>query len=245
MTEQTDLFGESTPVLKMCNMCGFRKPVEEFSPQRGGEFGRAHYCRKHASERTREWRQVVKAKRLAGELPGVTVKEKLCPKCGETKSSDDFGKNIGTASGLECWCKQCSSVAQTARRNDKERAAVLKKERSNRYRSRFGLDIDAMWKRQMGLCDACHLPMIAGGRGPMTVEVDHDHSCCDSKRKTCGNCVRGLLHSACNRAIGQVSDDAAALLRVAKYAIRKRGMTDEALREIGSLIAVMEQSLSD
>jgi hypothetical protein len=231
MTEQITLFGESTPVLKMCSMCGFRKPVEEFSPQRGGELGCAHYCRKHANEKNKEWRQGVKARREAGELPQVSVPEKMCPKCGKTKPSSEFHKNSNTVSGIDCWCKSCFSEAQTTRRAGKDIDEVHERDRRNRYRAKFSIEIDDLWKRQMGLCDACHLPMIPGGRGRFTVEVDHDHACCGGY-KSCGNCVRGLLHSSCNNALGRMDDSVVSLLRLAKYAIRKSGMSNEAIQEI-------------
>jgi hypothetical protein len=31
--------------------------------------------------------------------------------------------------------------------------------------------------------------------------IDHDHACCPGKR-SCGRCLRGLLHRTCNVAVG-------------------------------------------
>jgi hypothetical protein len=46
--------------------------------------------------------------------------------------------------------------------------------------------------------------------------VDHDHACCD-KPTSCGQCVRGLLCSTCNKTLGHFRDDPAAFLRGALY----------------------------
>lgn len=40
----------------------------------------------------------------------------------------------------------------------------------------------------------------------MSVNVDHDRNCCPGY-KSCGKCIRGLIHSKCNRVIGIAMDD--------------------------------------
>jgi hypothetical protein len=46
--------------------------------------------------------------------------------------------------------------------------------------------------------------------------VDHDHSCCPGK-KSCGKCIRGVVHMACNIALGLMKDDPVMLRSAARY----------------------------
>ena len=46
--------------------------------------------------------------------------------------------------------------------------------------------------------------------------IDHDHSCC-SGGWSCGNCVRGVLCSNCNTAIGLFKDSEFLLEEAKKY----------------------------
>lgn len=48
------------------------------------------------------------------------------------------------------------------------------------------------------------------------IHIDHDHSCC-SGSWSCGKCVRGLLCSNCNTAIGLLKDNKTLLLESIKY----------------------------
>jgi len=50
--------------------------------------------------------------------------------------------------------------------------------------------------------------------------VDHDHACCPGK-KSCGKCLRGLLCTACNLAIGYLRDDPERLWSALEYLERK------------------------
>ena len=70
----------------------------------------------------------------------------------------------------------------------------------------------ALYEKQRGLCAVCHLPLGTG----RDLSVDHDHACCPSSH-SCGQCVRGLLHNACNALLAFAKDDASRLLSAAKY----------------------------
>lgn len=48
------------------------------------------------------------------------------------------------------------------------------------------------------------------------LSVDHDHSCCDAIG-SCGECVRGVLCSACNFSIGHAMDNPTTLRSMASY----------------------------
>ena len=76
-----------------------------------------------------------------------------------------------------------------------------------------------MIDEQDGKCAVCLRPL------PEVVHLDHDHACCDRNRKTCGNCVRGLLCGTCNQGLGQFKDDEERLLRAVEY-LRKYRQND-------------------
>lgn len=62
----------------------------------------------------------------------------------------------------------------------------------------------AMFEEQNGLCAICKQPERIQKRGDeiARLSVDHDHRCCPQRGRSCGKCVRRLLCSLCNHAIG-------------------------------------------
>lgn len=68
-----------------------------------------------------------------------------------------------------------------------------------------------LYEAQGGTCAGC--PATGATR---RLSVDHDHACCPGST-SCGECVRGLLCRTCNRFLGHVRDDPAALRRLADY----------------------------
>lgn len=47
--------------------------------------------------------------------------------------------------------------------------------------------------------------------------IDHDHSCCPGKTNTCGQCVRGVLCTHCNLALGHMKDNVEMVERLVDY----------------------------
>lgn len=67
-----------------------------------------------------------------------------------------------------------------------------------------------MVKDRDGRCDIC-------GQVPeQRLRVDHDHTCCPGKY-SCGKCVRGLLCSGCNTALGGFRDNPDLLNAALRY----------------------------
>lgn len=61
---------------------------------------------------------------------------------------------------------------------------------------------DLLLKSQNGLCAICGSPPTF----ETNLYVDHDHACCSGKR-SCGECVRGLLCFKCNSGLGNFNDN--------------------------------------
>ncbi len=81
-------------------------------------------------------------------------------------------------------------------------------------------DFEALLRRQGGKCAICG---TQAPRDPRIsrFHVDHDHSCCPPKTRTCGKCIRGLLCHACNTGIGLLNDDLGRLQAAMDYLKRR------------------------
>lgn len=86
----------------------------------------------------------------------------------------------------------------------------------NRRRAAYKIDFNILWEEQKGLCAVCGDPMLPFGKQSMSVTIDHDRKCCPGYG-SCGKCVRGLIHSKCNRVIGNALDDIDLLKSAAVY----------------------------
>ena len=85
----------------------------------------------------------------------------------------------------------------TWKRANKERCDFLcRKYHLRRYYKLTPEQYDQIIKTQNNLCALCLKPLDPAIRNP----VDHDHKCCQGE-KSCGKCVRGVLHDRCNRYI--------------------------------------------
>jgi hypothetical protein len=76
---------------------------------------------------------------------------------------------------------------------------------------------EAMHEAQGGVCAICKRPETSVHRGTVAMlAVDHDRAHCPT-RKSCGQCVRGLLCARCNAALGQVGDSPDVLRAMIAY----------------------------
>lgn len=84
------------------------------------------------------------------------------------------------------------------------------------YKSRYRVDFQALWDAQGGKCACCFGEMVRGNIDRISTTVDHDRSCCPGKR-SCGRCVRGLIHRNCNLVLGYAKDNIEVLRSAASY----------------------------
>lgn len=59
-------------------------------------------------------------------------------------------------------------------------------------------------------CDICQ-------EAVEVIHIDHDHSCCPDRGRSCGKCIRGGLCRGCNTGIGMFEDNPEKMLRAIKY----------------------------
>jgi len=80
---------------------------------------------------------------------------------------------------------------------------------------KYGMDASQyarLLEKQNHACAICEEPF-----GTSRPHVDHDHSCCPNRAKSCGACVRGLLCTNCNNGLGRFKDNADTLRKAAYY----------------------------
>jgi hypothetical protein len=81
-------------------------------------------------------------------------------------------------------------------------------------------------------CAICRT-QTPGGQG---WHVDHDHSCCNTRKQSCGKCFRGILCSRCDIAIWNLRDDPVIIQAALRYVLthlKKQSGTEGLLAYFG------------
>jgi len=172
-------------------------------------------------------------------MPRSRVRD--CNICEKSKPLDSF--YIRTDGSLFSQCKDCrKEKVKISRRSRDENIPGYRKERllkkklydmQMREKDPLFLRKKSLWNyyrmtleqyemmliNQEGVCAICkEPPTLANTKGKGFLEVDHDHSCCSTK-KSCGECIRGLLCNPCNVGIGRFRDNPEKLMAAIEYLV--------------------------
>lgn len=116
-------------------------------------------------------------------------------------------------------CVECHKEYEAKSRGRRycDNCIIIRRHRISQMSKRHGITLkkyQEILEQQNKLCAICKREC---DRFP-NLSVDHDHLCCPgSVRKSCGNCVRGLLCNNCNLMLGYAKDDIERLYRAIEY----------------------------
>lgn len=196
--------------LKTCIKCVKSKPLLEFNRASKYPTGRDRVCRECARERrsTPEYKAMLSRRktRIIALHPEEFYKDvlqngvrKMCSMCKRELPLKDFTRVKSLKSGFDSRCRKCNKHLRT-----KEKTKDIHLKRN------YGITLeqyDALLKRQRGKCAICKNTCSSG----RALAVDHCHQ---------GGHVRGLLCTACNRALGLLKDDTTIVERALDYLLR-------------------------
>jgi hypothetical protein len=93
--------------------------------------------------------------------------------------------------------------------------------REQRWMSVYNLTAEQYWAIYAFQDERCAICRKARGISK-ALSVDHDHACCDGPT-SCGNCVRGLLCTTCNKFLGHINDSVESARRMVEYLLSPPG----------------------
>ena len=158
--------------------------------------GRDHYsrglCKGHRMQQYRGKDLAPLRRRNATDVRNE-LGQKRCSRCTAWLPEAVFHKNPKTNDRLATSCSSCARDVLMLHKYGLS---------SGRY--------EELLTDQSGTCAICR--QVPKGY----LHVDHDHSCCPGE-KTCGQCVRGLLCTNCNKGLGCFQDSPLNLTNAANY----------------------------
>lgn len=222
------LCAEHRDTHKLCPRCDNVLPHERFGTRVSG--GRT-YLRSHCLP-CHAW--VIQNTRPRRKNPDG---KKWCPRCACTYDIAEFTTVNGIVRG---YCTTCDATYKREWLNDldaEDLAAYRARKKAsdmrhsvtrriwnlkNNYNMTFG-QYEKMLAEQNGVCKICHKPETAVRDGNvLDLSVDHDHTCCPDKARSCGKCIRGLICGNCNKGLGSFFDDITVMEAAIAYLVQTK-----------------------
>ena len=146
-----------------------------------------------------------------------------CYQCGQYKELSEF--SISKSKGKIYYrpgCKPCVNDRSKKYQKDNYTKVQLSK-RNTALKYTYGITLDQyneMLADQNERCAICQRHYLeAATKRYLSLAVDHDRRCC-GPQKACKKCIRQLLCTRCNRALGMFGDDIFILQAAIKYLTR-------------------------
>lgn len=117
--------------------------------------------------------------------------------------------------GYSNLCKSCNS--KRAQQHAKDNPEMFKIRIRKYAIKKYGIEYQDYLKiieKQNNKCAICNISFNKINKQP---HIDHNHSCCSEKIKSCGQCIRGLLCGKCNLLLGIANDDIMLLEKAIGY----------------------------
>lgn len=209
---------------KTCTKCGEIKPTASFSRASRLSSGLSPACKACCKAQNDDWRS-----RNADHLRAYdAARDKAARAAARRQERVDNGDHVRAIQQAQRdrWSddrreEEARKVAAWREANPGKAIPTPEQSRVRTLKHRYGLSVaqvDEMVRAQDGCCLVCQRPLGDD------INIDHDHACCDTKGKTCGRCVRGVLHRTCNSALGLLGDDPDVLMSAAAYLFSTRSV---------------------
>lgn len=123
---------------------------------------------------------------------------KCCSDCKQWLPVENFASQPRSGDGLRARCRTCTRIW--------------------RLNDTYGMtpeQVEILFNGQGRACEIC-------GTKDAKWVIDHDHACCPGERRTCGQCIRGILCDPCNTGLGRFSDSVDTLKAAIGYLEKSR-----------------------
>lgn len=159
-------------VIKPCTKCGDEKPPSEFHKDDRNRDGLQSRCKVCCNAYLAASRKVASDNKKAENVAWLAENPKTaktCPKCGETKPLNNFGKNSSKHDGLRVRCNVCgrSDTAAYKVKNPDKNANIQQRRRSSK------LNATPAWANEFFISEAYHLAKLRKKATGIKWHVDH------------------------------------------------------------------------